>query len=818
MRKEARDASIERIKEDDMALTIYQNVMSLNTQRYLGQTQNQLSKSLERLSSGLRINHAADDASGLAISEKLRGQITGLKRASMNAQDGISMLQTAEGALGEVSSMLQRMRELAVQAANGTYTSNDRIEIQKEVDQLKDEIDRISTSTEFNTKKLLNGDGTALWSSSSDKIKAIIRDNVAEGNYKIELNTQAGQNQVFKTDIMTLKDGIIGAEIVTSGASGGNLTNVSFVSDPETMPTTGTAYFSVVISGNGVVATSSSTVQTLAYYGQPGSSFLVSNVTAASTGGRSGYIEVEFTSGAEAGDTASVTLNVRFIDALTGTVGQWVKVTAAYTALTSSTYTVDTAAAGLQNSAGNTIDIDFSFTLSASGSVQTGDKVLFSLSGGVAADGNYAGSGGGSIQITGGPSKQNGPTIYFTAQNSLTPPDNGDTITDYNQVKVYYAQLNTQTGNLDLGNITLNFKELSNDQATPNGRTMTDAFDLDVTGAGEAATTTTKLKDISVFTDADGNNIFSNKQELTLWGNGKSTTIYLQGDDTIADLEKKLEEAIVKLGMGSDSASVNSHLVDYVSMPSNSGPRSVKGTFIIQTALTGEQGELAFSGDQALIDAFSLAQIQESKNNTTTVTVKDAHTGKLIGVDETSDDRVYGIIDGVEIVIDSRAGVTEVWNPVTQKIEFATDTSAAAKEHFLHVVDNSTDLQIGANQGQALSVSIPQLDVVGLGIENITLVSQSLAQRAIPDIDAALNKVVTVRATIGAQINRLEYTITNLDTARENMTAAESRIRDLDVADEMATFTRYQILSQSGTAMLAQANQIPQMALQLLQG
>ncbi|QAR34231.1 flagellin [Geovibrio thiophilus] len=801
-----------------MALTIYQNVMSLNTQRYLGQTQNQLSKSLERLSSGLRINHAADDASGLAISEKLRGQITGLKRASMNAQDGISMLQTAEGALGEVSSMLQRMRELAVQAANGTYTSNDRIEIQKEVDQLKDEIDRISTSTEFNTKKLLNGDGTALWSASSDAISAIIRDDVAEGNYKIELNTQAGQNQVFKTDIMTLKDGIIGAEIVTSGSSSGNLTNVSFVSDPETMPSTGTAYFSVVISGNGVIASSSSTVQTLAYYGQPGSSFLVSNATAAATGGRSGYIEVEFADDANAGDTANVTLNVRFIDALTGTVSQWVKVTAAYTALSSSTYTVDTAAAGLQNSAGNTIDIDFSFTLSASGSVQSGDKVLFSLSGGVAANGNYAGSGGGSIQLTGGPVGQNGPTIYFTAQNSLTPPDNGDTITDYNQVQVYYAQLNTQTGNLDLGNLTLNFKELSNDQPTPNGRTMTDAFDLEITGAGEAATTTTKLKDISVFTDADGNNIFSNKQELTIWGNGSNITIYLQGDDTIADLEQKLEEAIAELGMGSDSASVNSHLVDYVSMPSNSGERSVKGTFIIQTALTGEQGEISFSGDQALIDAFSLAEIQESVNNTTKVTVKDAHTGQLVGVDETSDDRVYGIIDGVEIVIDSRAGVTETWNSVTQSIEFATDTSSAAKEHFLHVVDNSTDLQIGANQGQSLSVSIPQLDVEGLGIENVTLVSQTLAQRAIPDIDAALNKVVTVRATIGAQINRLEYTITNLDTARENMTAAESRIRDLDVADEMATFTRYQILSQSGVAMLAQANQIPQMALSLLQG
>jgi flagellin len=133
-------------------------------------------------------------------------------------------------------------------------------------------------------------------------------------------------------------------------------------------------------------------------------------------------------------------------------------------------------------------------------------------------------------------------------------------------------------------------------------------------------------------------------------------------------------------------------------------------------------------------------------------------------------------------------------------------------------VDNSTDLQIGPNQGQTLSVSIPQLDVRGLGIDNVYVVSQKLAERAIPDVDNALGQVVTIRATIGSQINRLEHTISNLNVAHENMTASESRIRDLDMAEEMSIFTRNQILSQAGIAMLSQANQIPQMALQLLQG
>ena len=141
-----------------MSLRIYQNVEALNAHRQLAVNQSNLSKSIEKLSSGLRINRAADDAAGLAISEKMRGQIRGLKQAQRNAQDGISLIQTAEGALQEVHAILQRMRELAVQAANDTNTLGDRKEIQKEINQLIDEIDLIAKDTEFNTQKLLNGD------------------------------------------------------------------------------------------------------------------------------------------------------------------------------------------------------------------------------------------------------------------------------------------------------------------------------------------------------------------------------------------------------------------------------------------------------------------------------------------------------------------------------------------------------------------------------------------------------------------------------------------------------------------------------------
>ena len=138
-------------------MVVQHNLSALNTSRQLGGVTNALSKSTEKLSSGYRINRAADDAAGLSISEKMRSQIRGLNRASDNAQDGISLIQVAEGALNEAHSILQRMNELATQAANDTNTTTDRTAIQAEIDQLTSEIDRIQSTTQFNSMNLLDG-------------------------------------------------------------------------------------------------------------------------------------------------------------------------------------------------------------------------------------------------------------------------------------------------------------------------------------------------------------------------------------------------------------------------------------------------------------------------------------------------------------------------------------------------------------------------------------------------------------------------------------------------------------------------------------
>lgn len=195
-------------------MIINHNMAALNTHRQLSTNNTNSSKSLEKLSSGLRINRAGDDAAGLAISEKMRGQIRGLDQSNRNAQDSISLIQTAEGALNETHSILQRMRELAVQASNDTNSTTDRDEIQKEINQLTDEIDRIANTTEFNTQKLL--DGTK---------KGLV--DAAESETTLQLNTKA--NLTISTGTAT--DIATSATITitrTNGASGTTFNSSEF--------------------------------------------------------------------------------------------------------------------------------------------------------------------------------------------------------------------------------------------------------------------------------------------------------------------------------------------------------------------------------------------------------------------------------------------------------------------------------------------------------------------------------------------------------------------------------------------------------------
>ncbi len=178
-------------------MRINHNIPSLKANSLLRKNNRALTKSLERLSSGLRINHASDDAAGMAISNKMKTQIEGLNQASRNAADGISVIQTAEGALNEIGAILSRMRDLAVQAATDTNTADDRETISMEINQLNEEIQRISETTEFNTKTLLNGDIDNKTHTSNYNMKVIyMSDGVSVGDYNLEVLAKATKGEI----------------------------------------------------------------------------------------------------------------------------------------------------------------------------------------------------------------------------------------------------------------------------------------------------------------------------------------------------------------------------------------------------------------------------------------------------------------------------------------------------------------------------------------------------------------------------------------------------------------------------------------------
>ena len=183
-------------------MIINHNMNALNAHRNMGVNNTAAGKSMEKLSSGLRINRAGDDAAGLAISEKMRGQIRGLTQASRNSADGISMIQTAEGALNETTNILQRMRELAVQASNDTNTTSDRNEIQKEINALTEEVDRIANNTEFNTQKLLNGNKNGV---GGEVVNAAVT--AQKGKFEVTINNVDDNKEITIDGVsMTITD------------------------------------------------------------------------------------------------------------------------------------------------------------------------------------------------------------------------------------------------------------------------------------------------------------------------------------------------------------------------------------------------------------------------------------------------------------------------------------------------------------------------------------------------------------------------------------------------------------------------------------
>ncbi len=762
-----------------MALSIINNSTAIGAQSSVNNANSSLTKTIKALSTGLRINSAADDASGLAVSEKLRAQISGLNKAATNAQDAISMLQTAEGAMGSMTSMVQRIRELAVQAGDPAYTSNDRAMLQLEVDQLKEEIDRVSSSTEFNTKKLLNGDAAALWSASNGDIEAIIKGAAAEGNYKISYDIDPGRNAVYKSNIMRLGEGEMSYNIDTNGTSITKFDNIQGmlrgsdlkVTVKGSATTTASAVFTGGTGGMNIAAITAANFQT---------------ASAAVTGNNSYSIEFEAIGNRSANGTGQI--RFRVMNTKTGELSEWktASVNSAGKVLNASA--ISTGLAGIDNAVLSTDD----GTFVATAAWKSGDKMLVNVAGVKASAANTA-----SIQIG-----STGSTLHITANAT-----NSATATTHT---VYTSQMD-EAGNVYYGSIDVTLEK---------GKIVTGNATIDILGEGDVASKYTKLSQLAQFTNADGRMVLDNTQEISIYaGNGKTAKVTLEGSDTIADLENKLTSALVEqLGMGADTTStsattINNNLVKFVETK-GTGDRAVAGTFVIQGAVLGDDSNLTFVGDEGVLNALGITQIQKASDSALNVRVQDAHTGAFIGEDTVTDGRLRNVIQGVDIDIIPSSAANISFDTASNTMKFlAKDESEVA---YLHIKDNSTVAAIGANEGQTLDISIGRLDTKSMGIDGVNVATFDDAQSSITKLDMALEQISKARATAGAQMNRLEYTINNLNTTRENMVAAESRIRDLDIAVASTNLAAQQVLMQSATAMLAQANQIPSYAMQLL--
>jgi len=560
-------------------MRINNNIMALNTHRQLGINNTNTQKSLEKLSSGYRINRAGDDAAGLAISEKMRAQIRGLNMASKNAQDGISLIQTAEGALTEVHAILQRMRELAVQASTDTNTDEDRAEIQKEVDQLIAEIDRIGDTTEFNTKKLLNGGLSS---------EAIIR-GLAEG--------------------------------VEFGASG--LTGLKL--DRHSQLAAGNYKLSVVDQSKTLV---------------------------------SGTVDPH--------NTGIENISI-----------------AADTALDEGVYY-----------------INIEKTIEASSVIASGDNIsLVDIKNSELEDGTYI----------------------------LEVFNDGET----EKIALYYDNAGSKT-----------IVGAAIEKSTLAGQTSVtfEGVEIEIDGGNLA------VGDYLVFT-----------QNTTY-----SATLHKNNGTQIGDsVEVRADQTDIVIGDDTTGETVR---------------------FDLGAAI--DEGEATFAVRSS---DYGTAILRDSYGNTIHQQIVESNQGRIN----------FGTTG---ITLQTGA----LGNGV---VNFDIETSQE---------DGSLSFQIGANENQKMQLGIRDMRSSALEISGVSVKSYADAQEALVAIDTAIETVSEERSMLGAMQNRLEHTIKNLDTSSENLAAAESRIRDVDMAKEMMEFTKQNILMQAATAMLAQANMAPQTVLKLL--
>ena len=689
-------------------MVVQHNMQAANASRMLAITSGNQSKSTEKLSSGYRINRAADDAAGLSISEKMRKQIRGLDQASTNAQDGVSAVQTAEGALTEVHSMLQRMNELAVQASNGTNSATDRKSIQDEIDQLTTEIDRVAETTKFNETYLLKGDangakvtrsvnahdaglagtleadgkGTTTFS-LTDKLKAGDSVNIAGADYKIAAGKSV--ESYAKISALNVTTANVGDSITLDGKEY-TLTNkvkIANITNTEAPSAAGTA---------------SANAAKVNYY-QPSAGDQITT--------KDGTVYQYYVKGTDDQITAGTANNKN--------VGNgWYK----KDEFTDTEYYKNTnVATQLKAIAVEGSSIKLKNAQSSNGLKEF--EIVKKLDDGELSAYNVG--AGGKINM------QQMKALAKDTTNDTTAINDGETLT-------------------------------AGDAVTVNGVTTT-ATDADF-NAEKLEDVSKKLGEVAAgstvkIADIDGKNDFT-------------YTIVENTANEKPDEGKLTRESIAGLLEEGQQITIK----PWVSGTDTTAPSGTEWKRTVAGVDTDEEGAIS---------------ITEAYNKMAT----EIQKASSIGAD--TEAKVANNNDGTFTI--KQGSVTHA-----DKLNFNLHVGADA--------DMTNKITVDVN-----SMSSAYLGVKGLNVNDDTGMAATYAIDAIAD---AVAKVSEQRSALGAIQNRLEHTIANVDNVVENSNAAESRIRDTDMAEEMVNFSKNNILAQAGQAMLALANQATQGVLSIL--
>jgi flagellin len=743
--------------------------MSLNAQRNLGQSQSALTKSMQRLSSGLRINSAKDDAAGLSISDRMTSQIRGLNQAARNANDGISLAQTAEGALQESTNILQRMRELAVQSSNDTNSSSDRTSLQAEVNQLKQEMTRIADTTEFNGKKLLDGSMT----NAQFQVGSNANQTISIGIKSAEASA-LGNNSLTSTNADGIEAGTgSGAAAIISGGAGqaavGPASAVPTVNGviAETLTVknaAGTTIGTVAIPLNGNIST------------VVGSLNGIAGVTAVG----SNHITL---SGLTLSDDYTGAVH-QFGGTLTCGVASFPQTINLATALTSGTHY--DAVTGVVNNVGLGVLAGMLTIGADTATVNGADHTISIVS---TNSSNFA------VGLRG--QADAGAGAYVAGNVSVTSPSTTTPVTHAGVAGVYSGSLISGSVNITLAaGLTMT-------------STITNGAGLFADAAVDDATHLVAATKNGVADTTGGNNVTA--QTLTIVGPEGSANVSVGVDNSANVIAGLINAQSAATGITAEAQTtatlaglVSDGTVGFTLQGSNTTAIAISATVSSTNLSSLSQAINDQAGNTGITAILSDDNKSITLSQATGYDIKIGNYTHSSGL-STATLTVYGH-EGGGIILAGNPGSTTDSTVVGGEVIFsgtdAFNVSSSVTAATGSLFNNTT---IGAANVSTLS-----------SIDGVDITTVEGSADAIKAIDGALGQIDAIRGDLGAVQNRFESTIANLANISENLSAARSRIQDADVAQETSAMTKNNILQQAGVSILAQANQVPQLVLSLL--